>query len=64
MVFETGPGKLAVGVEGQIAEYVIRISGDKPVAVRGRRPMLTKGKYKQVRLTKKIQKAFAAVLHF
>ncbi len=63
VVFETGPGKLAIGVEGQLAKYVIRTSGEKPVAVRGRRPMLTKGKYKRVKfLTKKIQAAFAAFL--
>lgn len=44
-VFEISKGRYATGTIGKLADYVVQAKGKKVAGVRGRRPLLTKGRY-------------------
>lgn len=44
-VFVVAKGRFAVGTVDSLAKYVVQMNGKKVTGVRGRRPMLTKGRF-------------------
>lgn len=61
-IFEIGKGRFATGTIGKIATYVVAQKGKKVTGVRGRRPLLEKGRYKTVKAPAAVVEAFKAVL--
>lgn len=47
-IFQISKNKYAMGTVGKLAAYVVQTRGKKVVGIRGRRPMLEKGRFKKV----------------
>lgn len=61
-VFAIGGGKFAIGAVDKKAAYVISVKGKKITGVRGRRPVLTAGRYTRVSATPEMREAFKLAL--
>lgn len=44
-IFAISKTRFAIGTTGKLATYVVQAKGKKATGVRGRRPLLTKGRY-------------------
>lgn len=63
-VFAIGDGRFAIGQTDKLAKYVVRVSkGGKVTGVRGRRPLLTKGRYERATATPEMRAAFKEALN-
>lgn len=58
-IFAISNNKYAIGNVNKRAQYVVQKSGKGFRGVRGQRPLLTKGRFKQVAATKALKAAFA-----
>ena len=61
-IFKIGNGRFALGTVGELAIYVVAVKGKNITGVRGRRPLLTKGRYKKVSGTAEMKAAFRVAL--
>ncbi len=62
-VFAITATRFAIGQTGKLAKYVVNVSkGGKVTGVRGRRPLLTKGRYAKAKTTPALREAFKAAL--
>lgn len=61
-VFAVGNGRFAIGQTGKLAKYVIAVKGKTITGVRGRRPLLTQGRYERATVTPEMKAAFKAAL--
>ncbi len=62
-VFAISATRFAIGQSDKLARYVVDVKkGGKVTGVRGRRPLLTKGKYPKAKTTPAIREAFKAAL--
>lgn len=61
-IFQISATRFAVGTTGKVATYVVSVKGKKVTGVRGRRPLLTKNRYKMVTPPAAVREAFRAAL--
>ncbi len=62
-VFNVGGGRFAIGQTDKLARYVVKVSKDgKVMGVRGRRPLLTKGRFERTTATPEMKAAFKEAL--
>jgi len=62
-IWSLGMGRFAIGTTGQLAAYVVQTKGKAVRGVRGRRPLLTKGRYQRaLNAPTEVRAAFKAAL--
>ena len=61
-IFAISKTRFAIGTIGKLATYVVATKGKKVTGVRGRRPLLTKGRYATVKPSAAVREAFKAAL--
>ena len=62
-IFALGDNKFAIGTIGKLAKYVVKVAGKTITGVRGRRPMLTEGRYERAtNVPAEVKQAFKTAL--
>ncbi len=61
-VWNVGGGRFAIGQLGKKAAYVLKVKGSKITGQRGKRPILTEGRFERAKATAAMLAAFKTAL--